>query len=424
MVELQILNKVLKEGNLSLIVSNGLSADYFINYKEEFEYILNHYNRYGNVPDKETFLSKFQDFSLIDVTESDRYLIETISEEYLYYKSVPVVNKIAELLKTNANSAVEYMLSKIPELSSSRLIEGVDLVKDARLRFQAYKDRSTKPETSVIRTGFAELDEILFGWEMGEELVTIVGRTNQGKSWLLLEFLKSAWKQNKRVGLYSGEMSANKIGFRFDSLMNHFSNTNLVRGIDEPEYEDFINWLSSRENPFIVVTQKELGGRATVSKINSLIEKYELDIFGIDQYSLMADERCSKGDPLRLQLAHITEDLFKTSTRYRIPILGLAQANRSGAKYKDEEGTPELEHVKESDDITHNSSRVLSMRQTGAGLELSVKKNREGRVGDTLTYFWDIDRGQFKYIPVHGDAVRGQKVEQVKKEFKDGADAF
>jgi replicative DNA helicase len=61
------------------------------------------------VPDKATFLSKF-DMELVDVTESDKYLIDTLKEEYLYYKSVPIIQQAAELLKTDSNLAAEYLV--------------------------------------------------------------------------------------------------------------------------------------------------------------------------------------------------------------------------------------------------------------------------------------------------------------------------
>lgn len=49
-----------------------------------------------------------------------------------------------------------------------------------------------------IGSGLPELDKILNGWLPGEELVTIVGRVNQGKSWLLQKFLTEANRQHKK----------------------------------------------------------------------------------------------------------------------------------------------------------------------------------------------------------------------------------
>jgi replicative DNA helicase len=79
LVELQVLNKVLREQNINLLTLNGITEDYFITYPNEYNFIMSHVNSYGNVPDKETFLSKFPQFNLIEVTETDKYLIDTFN---------------------------------------------------------------------------------------------------------------------------------------------------------------------------------------------------------------------------------------------------------------------------------------------------------------------------------------------------------
>ena len=117
MVELQVLSRILKEGNMSLLTMNGITDDYFITYPDEYKFIKQHYEKYGNVPDKETFLAKFPNFTIVDVTESDRYLVETFNEEYLYTLTVPVINKVAELMQTDSRAAVEYLQVQLPNLA-------------------------------------------------------------------------------------------------------------------------------------------------------------------------------------------------------------------------------------------------------------------------------------------------------------------
>ena len=87
MVTLQIISKVLATQDLSIIEDNLLTEEYFVGYEQEYQYLIQHKKDYGNVPDKATFLSKFPDIDLVEVTESDRYLVDTVREEYLYYKS-------------------------------------------------------------------------------------------------------------------------------------------------------------------------------------------------------------------------------------------------------------------------------------------------------------------------------------------------
>ena len=59
-------------------------------------------------------------------------------------------------------------------------------------------------------------------------MVVLFARIDQGKSWRLNKILAHSWQIGYNVGLISPEMSATKIGYRFDTLVNHFSNKNLV----------------------------------------------------------------------------------------------------------------------------------------------------------------------------------------------------
>ena len=107
MTELQVLSRILNQNSLSLLENNNITSDYFIAYPEEYKFILSHVQKYGNVPDKETFLATFPEFQIIDVNESDEYLINTFSEEHLYALSVPFINKAAELLQSDSRAAME-----------------------------------------------------------------------------------------------------------------------------------------------------------------------------------------------------------------------------------------------------------------------------------------------------------------------------
>ena len=92
------------------------------------EFIKEHKDKYGNIPDTETFLQKFQDFELLNVQESDDFLIHTFKEEYQYAKLVPVVNRVAELLQSDSNSAVEYLKSEISNFRIEDTAIGTNII--------------------------------------------------------------------------------------------------------------------------------------------------------------------------------------------------------------------------------------------------------------------------------------------------------
>lgn len=405
MIELQCINNILAENNIETYLEDGINEDFFPNYIKEWNYILDHYKKYGKVPDQATFLATFTEFDLIDVLEPPKYLLENLREDYVFRQSAKLFNESVELLKQNAFEGLRNILSKGEKLlASNSITHGTDINNIVNQKLEEINSKKRIDGLLGISTGLKELDDVLGGWLPGEEFVTIVGRVNQGKSWLLQKFLTSAHSQHKRVLLYSGEMSAMQVGYRHDTLAMNYSNRQLTRGtISDLEFTNYENDLKKRAKelePFIVVTPKDLGGKyMTVSMLKALCKKYQPDIIGIDQLSLMDDER--RGENRRLQLANITMDLFRLSEELGKPILADAQANRNKTSSEEPEN-PELADIGEADAIGQNSSRVISLVQTKLGLSLLVTKNRYGENNKKFIYSWDIDLGTFRFVSEEG----------------------
>lgn len=432
MVQVQILSKILNTKDFSIVEKNLLGVEYFTGYEEEFKYIQDHYNKYGKVPDSITFLEKFPDFDVIDVKESNTYLVDKIKEEYLYNKSVPVLQKASELYKEDANKAVEYILNSFKDIQPNYDLKGTNIIENSLQRYDDYIDRKNNQDKWYFSTGLKELDEITHGIQRGEEFFVIFARVNQGKSWILEKMCVSVWSQGFNVGYISPEMTASSIGYRFDTLYKNFSNSSLVwgnRSDKDKEYKEYLAELSKHKNKLIVSTPNDFGKKITISKLRNWIKQYELDMIAIDGITYLSDERYRKGDNKTTSLTNISEDLMSLSVEMKIPILAVIQANRGGVI--EDEGTPELENIRDSDGVSHNASKVLSLKQKFGILEIGIKKQRNGRVGDTLKYSWDIDKGTFEWIPSTDDTpeelteAAQEKVQEQKDRFKnDAGDIF
>ena len=133
------------------------------------------------------------------------------------------------------------------DLVKSSTMKTVDIFHDTS-RFDDYVDKCTDFDRFFVRTGFKELDSIIGGWDRNEELATLVARPGVGKSWLLHKIALAAAEQGLTVGIYSGEMSENKVGYRIDTLVSHISNTAITRGYDsvQTEYRNYIEQLPKK----------------------------------------------------------------------------------------------------------------------------------------------------------------------------------
>lgn len=437
MIGLQIISKILATQSLDILENNLITKDYFPEYSEEIEFIYQHNKKYGNVPDKATFLSQFPDITLVEVTESDKYLIDGIKEQHLYEMSVPVVKEVAKLLKTDANAAAEYMIHAVKTLQPNYDLGGIDIIRNANDRYEQFMDRQENQDNWFFTTGFPELDEIIHGIQRGEEFLVIVARTNQGKSWLLEKICTHVWEIGFNIGYISPEMGSNSVGYRFDTLYSHFSNKSLIWGnynVTDGDYKKYIESLKEKDNKFIVSTPKDFDKKITVTKLKQWIKQYNLDLIAIDGITYLSDDRYKKGDNKTTSLTNISEDLMELSIEMRVPVLAVVQANRSGVPIGGEkdESAPDIETIRDSDGIAHNASKVISIRQLkNEILTIQIKKQRFGKVGGKLNYTWNIDTGNFSYVPSEGDDVNEIQQRQErrhrperKKENKSKEDVF
>jgi replicative DNA helicase len=396
MVQVQILNKIIKSKNLDIVTKNDLTPAYFGDYAKEFKFIINHVNKYGNVPDMATFLDAFPEFSIMDVEESDKYLIDTITEDFQYRLIVPLLHKTAELVQTNSIDAIDYIRSELDRVKIDNTNVYSDIVKDADVRLQEYLNKKNIDEPWMRPTGFKELDDAIGGLSPGEEFVVIVARTNNGKSWVLCKIAEHNWKYGANVGYISPEMSANAIGYRFDTLNEHFSNFDLYTGRDVGDYESYINNLrENAKNSFIVATPRDFNNNITVQKLRNFCITHSLDLLCIDGITYLTDERYHRGDNKTTSLTNISEDLMNLSCELKIPIIAVVQANRNGVEENGD--VPQLESIRDSDGIAHNASKVISLRQKDNKLKIEVTKARNCKVGTKLMYRWEIDTGYFEF---------------------------
>lgn len=442
MVDLQIIAKIIATGDYSIIEENNITEEMFKghtngkgeelpDYYDEFKFIKDHYEKYGNVPDRETFLTKFPEYKdneLPIVTESDQFLVDALREQYTFNQSLPILKRAAEIFADDANSGVEYMLNALKGIQVNYALGGTDIIAQADERLAHLKDKIENPDDWFFSSGFPELDNVIRGIKRGEELMVIFARTNQGKSWVLEKMVAHIWKQGYNVGYISPEMGPDSIGYRFDTLYAGFSNSGLSWGnstVDLAKYEEYIKTLKEQQSKFLVATpSKDFGNKITISKLRQWVKQNNIEALAIDGITYLSDERGRRNDNKTTTLTNISEDLMSLSVELQIPILVVVQANRSGVVDKDSDGTPELESIRDSDGISHNATKVIALRQKDGILDMCVPKNREGKVGVHVKYLWNINIGEYIYTEGAEEVSAEEKVERRERKKATGKDIF
>ena len=416
MIQLQFLNKVLQCHDASLLVTNNLTQEYFSDYQEEFNFIQQHLRKYGTVPDEVTFLTKFPEFDIIKVEESDSYLIDALFEDRNKRMLARVFNKVRELLNVGkVEEAMNTYMAASSDVVKATHLEAVDILSDTS-RYDAYIERTEDYNKYYVKTGIKELDDIIGGWDRKEELALIAARTNVGKSWMLLKVAIAAAEQGLKVGLYSGEMSENKVGYRIDTLISHISNGKLIHGDAsiQNDYKRYLENLSTKVSGSIkVLTPKMIGTTPGVTALRAFIEKEKLDMLCIDQHSLLEDDRGAR-DPVQ-KAANISKDLKTLQVLKQIPIISVSQLNRTAVN---SEIGLDASHIAQSDRIAQDSTVILGLEKKDNVMTISLIKSRDSLVGAKLKYAIDLDKGLFMLIPNEEDATKGKSCEDLKKQFE------
>lgn len=421
MVQLQFINKLISTGDTSLLLMNNLTDEFFSDYKKEYHWIKEHINKYGNCPDMHSFVNRFPDFDVVDVKETTSYLIDELYQDYNKRKLAGVFNRIRELINQDKiDEAMAVYTTAASDVVQSTHLETVDIFHNTS-RYNDYVDKCTAFDKFYVKTGFKELDELIGGWDRLEELGTIVARPGIGKSWVLHKVALAAAEQGLTVGIYSGEMSENKVGYRIDTLISHISNSAIMRGNDSVQL-DYKRYMEELPNKFKgtikVLTPAMINGAASVTALRAFIEKEKLDILCVDQHSLLEDDRRAR-NPVE-KAANISRDLKNLQVLKKIPIIAVSQQNRDAT-----ENGPSTANVAQSDRISQDSTVIVFLEQKDNVLTLNLVKARDSGNGKKLQYAVDFNKGIFTFIPTEESVQSPQAVADLIDEYEgEGVDAF
>jgi KaiC/GvpD/RAD55 family RecA-like ATPase len=409
--QFQIINKILQTKDYSFITLNNLTTEYFFSYPTEFEFIKTHYDTYHTVPDRLTFLNSFPDFVIQDVNEPDNYLIEQLYNDYNQSYLASRFNGIKKLLEADDTAgATKFFLDSIEKLHIGSALQCTDIMTDTS-RYDRYLDMIANQSKYFISTGFPEIDKVITGIDRRNENMVIAARPGVGKSWLLLTIAAAASKQGLTVGIYSGEMSVDKVAYRIDTLLGKIDNRKISHG--DLYYKDFYkNYLDSlgcsNYGPIKVLTPNDIAGPATVDALQAFVEKEHLDILFIDQYSLLEDN--SRAKTTQEKVANISRAVKNLQVLKQIPIISVSQMNRT----KNEDKSQDTTQIALSDRIGQDATVIIMLDKQDAEdinhkgsfkVTLNLVKSRDGGDGRKFNYLWDFNSGNYRYISNSDDGV-------------------
>lgn len=110
MIELQVVNDILHNNNLMDYLAEGITSEYFDEYQEEFDFIVQHHRTSNKVPDLAAFKSKYPNFELIEVFEPVKYLSYNLKEDYVFRALPNHFKKWAKLSEENSLTTLNTII--------------------------------------------------------------------------------------------------------------------------------------------------------------------------------------------------------------------------------------------------------------------------------------------------------------------------
>lgn len=225
-------------------------------------------------------------------------------------------------------------------------------------------------------------------------------------TWICTKIMESAQKNGFNCLYYSPEMQSSYLGVRFDVWRSHFKSASIINGQYDDDYLHYIKSLSKEQASAYVLEDKDVSsGQVNVQNLETLVRQLDIKLLIIDGLSYMADVKKSTVDHERYK--NICADLFRMSKKYGCAVVVAVQANRETRGNVDEKGEPfpNLYNIEGSDHPARISTLAFSLRRIFSAqnmdtLEIRLEKSRNSKNNKTvLTYAWDVNTGNVRYIP-------------------------
>ena len=401
-IELQVISRILtSDDEHETTELCTFDASYYTVFKDQIQFILDHQSKYGNVPDVFTFQARFPDINLVAVKEPLTFLERGIKENKQTILLRETFNKIKDLGSGDVKDAWKYLTLQCDKANTLSDYSPTDMIHSANQRAKQVQEFAKQTR---IPTGFAEIDKLMYGGlSTVEELLIILARTGNGKSWICTKMMESAQRNGFPVLYYSPEMQASYLATRFDTWRGHFQNSQLFQGKYSEAYEDYLNKLEDEIAPALIIEDGDVPeGVVDVHALSSLVKKFGIKLVIVDGLSYMSDTNYYKSDSEKYK--NICLDLFRMSKLYGCAVVVATQANRETRESKDDKGEPfpNLYNIESSDHPARICTQAFAIRQIFDKHVLDIRLEKARMANNQrpiMSYAWDINTGNMQYLP-------------------------
>lgn len=286
-----------------------------------------------------------------------------------------------------AEKRMSKNFKSMPELTSStaKVIEQI-------------QSRS-KAGVTGLSTGLIDLDKYLGGLQ-DSELIIIAARPSMGKTALGLTMSMNIAKSGKSVAFFSLEMADTQLIIRLLSAEAKIDQQKIRTGkISKDENQRLIDALTQMNEFRLFIddsSMMEIG--ELKAKCRRLKAEHDIDAVFVDYLQLL---RANGLESREREIALISMTLKQIAKDLNIPVVALAQLNRSIESRPGKSRSPMLSDLRESGSIEQDADVIMFVQrrevygqleyedktETQGTAELIIGKQRNGPIGTVRTAF-------------------------------------
>jgi len=374
--------------------------------------------------------------------------VSTLLDHSLLNQLINKMQQIIDDVKTKPIPDISEFIGKaessITKITQKRRVAEIkalgevdkDLIGQLVSQTEDFRRNGRKPNgVTGIETGYDQLDYLTKGWHKGD-MIILGARPSVGKTAFALNLLYNVAKRGVPVIFFSLEMTSTSIAMRLLSLTSGLSSEE----INSLEFEDgstseqvIINDHGDPKKvqqasqlrqglselnalPFYIDDNpgsKMMDIAAKARKLRNLIP--DVGLIAIDYLGLITSPSKSNSDSRQNEVSDISRQIKQLARDLQVPILALSQLSRETEKRTDHK--PQMSDIRDSGAIEQDADMILFLYredyykgQDGKEnapavddsnpisiVDLSLKKNRNGRVGD-LKFSFDREHCSFNLM--------------------------
>ena len=311
-------------------------------------------------------------------------------ETFTRHKSLErAILNAADMLENGEYGPVEGIIKEAVQISLQKDL-GINYYEDPVKRLESLKNRNGQ-----MSTGWASLDQKMYGGFNKGELVIFAAQSGGGKSVFLANLAVNYSQSGNNVVYLTLELSEELVGMRIDAMTTGIASKEIFKNLDEVNLK--VKMMGKKNG---AIQLKYMPSGKTANDVRSYLKEYQVktgkrvDVLVIDYLDLlMPNGKKISAENLFIKDKFVSEELRNLAMELNCLVLTAAQLNRTAV----EEQEFDHSHISgglskiQTADAVFGIFTSRAMRERGKYQLQFLKTRNSGAVGQSIELDFDID---------------------------------